>query len=308
MGRPERVAGDGKPELLAGSLELEAHGELELAAGERGGGLAKARRTEGSDVAGEVGVVEDVEGGDAGGEDFCVVALVFGEAEVVVVEEVERGYSAALEGVAADAGGTGVAEAGVIVVVAGDFVVGRAGVEGGADAEGEPVIGVDVAEQIETLEAILSGAAPFVVWQVLVLGEGVDSAGIAIEARERVLTLACEPASGLAAERQVEGVEESAASGLDLLDLAEAEVGARVVGGEDGVWREDRGVGVAGAEALDLDLTAIGGGEGECLVDLALDAEAVLKGVGGADVRVESGEVGGKVLKFVPGGRGKVGF
>jgi hypothetical protein len=212
MGHPERVAGDGKTEVLAGSLELEAHRELELAAGERGGGLAKARRTEGSDVAGEVGVVEGVEGGDAGGEDFCLVSLLFGEAEVVVVEEVERGCSAGLKGVAANAGGAGVAETGVIVVVAGGFVVGRAGVQVEADAEGEPVIGVDVAKQIETLEAILSGAAPFFVWQVLILGEGVDSAGIAIEARERVLTLPCEPASGVTAKRQVEGVEESAAS------------------------------------------------------------------------------------------------
>jgi len=70
-------------------LKLEAHRKLELAAGECGGWLAKARRTEGSDVAGEVGVVEDVEGGDAGGEDFCFVPFFFGEAEVVVVQEVE---------------------------------------------------------------------------------------------------------------------------------------------------------------------------------------------------------------------------
>jgi len=152
-----------------------------LAACECGGWLAKARGTEGSDVAGEVGVVEDVEGGDAGGEDFCFIALVFGEAEVAVVEEVERGYSTALEGVAADACGAGVAEAGVVVVVAGDLVVGRRGVDGEADAEGEPVIGIDVAEEIETLEAILKGAAPFVVGLVLVLGEGVDSAGIALK-------------------------------------------------------------------------------------------------------------------------------
>ena len=153
-----------------------------MAACECGGGLAEARGAEGSDVAGEVGVVEDVEGGGASGEDFGFVPFFFGQAEVVVVEEVERGCSAALEGVAGDAGGTGVAEAGVVEVVAGDFVVGRSGVEGGADAEGEPVIGVDVAEQIKALEAILSGAAPLVVGQVLVLGEGVDAAGVAVEA------------------------------------------------------------------------------------------------------------------------------
>ena len=51
--------------VLAGRLELEAHRELELAAGESGGWLAKARRTEGSDIAGEVGVVENVECGYA---------------------------------------------------------------------------------------------------------------------------------------------------------------------------------------------------------------------------------------------------
>src|SRR5258708_14350622 len=96
-------------------LKLEAHGELELAASECGGWLAEARRTEGSDIAGEVGVVEDVEGGDAGGEDFCFVSFVFGEAKVVVVEQVERGYSAALKGVAAKAVGTGVCEGGAIV-------------------------------------------------------------------------------------------------------------------------------------------------------------------------------------------------
>ena len=135
-----------------------------MAASQGGGGLAEARRAEGSDVAGEVGVVEDVEGGDAGGEDFGFVAFVFGEAEVVVVEEVERGDCAALEGVAADAGGTGVAEAGVVVVVAGDFVVGRCGVRVSADAEGEPVIGIDVAEEIEALKAILSESGPIRRW------------------------------------------------------------------------------------------------------------------------------------------------
>ena len=109
----------------ASRLKLEANGELELTASERGGWLAKERRTEGSDVAGEVGVVENVESGDTCGQDFCFVSLVFGEAKVVVVEKVERGYSAALKSVAANACRTGVAEAGVIVVVAGGFVVGR---------------------------------------------------------------------------------------------------------------------------------------------------------------------------------------
>ncbi len=44
------------------------------------------------------------------------------------------------------------------------------------------------------------------------------------------------------------------------MDLAEVEVWAQVVGGEAWVRREDRRVGVAGAEAFDLNLTAIGGG------------------------------------------------
>jgi len=106
------------------------------------------------------------------------------------------------------------------------------------------------------------------------------------------LTLSCEPARGLAAKGEVERVEESAASGLDLLDLSVVEVGAGVVGGEAGVWREDGRVGVTGAEAFDLDLTAIGGGEGEGFVDLTLDAGAVLVGVRSADGGVELGEVG----------------
>jgi hypothetical protein len=65
--RSSLAAKDDERRLFSSGLKLEADGELELAAGECGGGLAEARGTEGSDVAGEVGMVEDVEGGGAGG-------------------------------------------------------------------------------------------------------------------------------------------------------------------------------------------------------------------------------------------------
>ena len=57
-----------------------------------------------------------------------------GEEEVVVVEQVKGGDSTALEGIASDSGGAGVAEAGVVVVVAGGFVERRSGVESGVDS------------------------------------------------------------------------------------------------------------------------------------------------------------------------------
>ena len=278
--------------------EAVADGELELAAGAGGGGLAEAGGTEGSDVAGVVGAVEDVEGGEAGGKHTGVIVVGLGEVEVVGVEEVEGGYSAALKGVAANAGGAGVAEASVEVVGTGGLVVGRAGVESGVDAKGEPVIWVYIAGEVEGLKAVLAGTAPLVVGMVLVLGEPVDAASVAFEARERVLSLAGEDAAGLSAEAEVEGVEERAAAGFDLLDLAVVEIRARVVGREAGVWREDGRVGVAGAEALDLDLTAIGGGEGDSLVDLALDAGTVLERVRGADIGVEADDAGGRVASL----------
>ena len=128
------------------ALEAVADGELHLATGERGGGLLEERGAYGANVAGEVGVVEDIEGGDPGREKFCVVAGFFGETEVMAVEEVERRYATGLESVAVHARGAGVAEAGVVVVVSGGFVVGCAGVEGGVDAEREPVVGVDVSD------------------------------------------------------------------------------------------------------------------------------------------------------------------
>ncbi|WP_433968651.1 hypothetical protein [Tunturiibacter gelidiferens] len=174
---------------------------------EGGGGVLKERRAERADVAGVVGVIEDVEGGDSGGEELGFVACLPGETEVVVVDEVERGDPAGVERVASDAVGTGVAEAGVKVIVAGGLGVGRAGVEGGDDAERKPVIGVDVADEIEALTAVLIGATPFVVGVVLILREGVDASGVVFEAGEGVLGLTGEPASCLAAEGEVEGVE-----------------------------------------------------------------------------------------------------
>jgi len=168
--------------------------------------MLEERRVERADVAGEVGVVEDVEGGDSGGEKLGFVACLPGETEVVIIEEVERGDTAGLEGVASDAGGAGVAEAGVKVIIAGGLGVGRAGVEGGDDAERKPVIGVDVAYEIEALAAVLIGPTPFVVGVVLILGEGVDASGVFFEAGEGVLGLTGEPSVRPGAEGEVEGV------------------------------------------------------------------------------------------------------
>ena len=268
-----------------------------MTACEGGGGMLEERRAERADVAGEIGAVEDVERRDAGREKLCFVACVCGETKVVIVEEVERGDTAGWEGVASDAGGAGVAEPGVEVVVASGFGIGRAGVESCDDTEREPVIGVDVAYEIEALTTIEIGATPFVIGFVLILRKGIDTAGVVFEAGEGVLSLTREPASSLAAEGEVEGAEKIATSGLDLLNLTVVEIGAWVVGGENRVGWQDGGIGVAGAEGLYSDLATIGCGDGDGLVDLAFHADAVLDRVGRADVGVKADEVGGDVVK-----------
>src|ERR1700722_13687701 len=121
-------------------LEAVADGELQLAAGGGGGGLHESRGAEIADVAEIVGVVEDVESGDLGGEGSGAVVIA-AEAEVVGPSEVDGGGSAGVQGVAGDPSGAGVAEAGVVVVVAGGLGIRGAGVEGGGDAEREPVVG-----------------------------------------------------------------------------------------------------------------------------------------------------------------------
>jgi len=92
------------------------------------------------------------------------------------------------------------------------------------------------------------------------------------------------------------------------LNLAVVEIGAREVGGEVRVGREDGGVGVAGTEGLYSGLAAIGCGDCDGLVDLAFDADAVLDGVGRADVGVETGEIGGDVVEVEAGwdGEGRI--
>ena len=65
--------------------------------------MAVERGGEDADVIGEVGVVEDVESGDAEGHDAGVVVAGFGEVDIVVVEEIDRGGAPGLEGVATDA-------------------------------------------------------------------------------------------------------------------------------------------------------------------------------------------------------------
>jgi len=87
-----------------------------------------------------------------------------------------------------------VAEAGVVVVVAGGLVVGQVGVESYGDAHGEPVVGIDVADEVEALELAQRSTTPLGVGEILLLGEGVDAVGIVHEARDGVLSLSGEVA------------------------------------------------------------------------------------------------------------------
>jgi hypothetical protein len=107
------------------------------------------------------------------------------------------------------------------------------------------------------------------------------------------LGLPREPAAGPAAKREIECVDELASARFDLLDLADVWVGTRIDSGQAGIGRKDGRVGIAGAEALDLDGISIGGSDGDGLVDLVLDAEAGLDGVGSADVGGKANDAGG---------------
>ena len=64
-------------------------------------------------------MVEDVEGGHADRNHFVILTLRSLELEVVLPLEIDIGSGIGLEGVAAYAGGTGVAQAGMEVVGAG---------------------------------------------------------------------------------------------------------------------------------------------------------------------------------------------
>src|ERR1019366_851060 len=152
------------------------------------GWLHKAWGSERADVTRVVGVIEDVEGGEAGGEDFGLVSSGLGEMEVMVPEEVEVGCASTLESVATDSGGASIAETGVEVVVAGCLGIGRAGVETGVNPECEPAIGIDVSDEIEGVKAIEAGTSPVVIGVVLVLRETSDAAGIVFHAGEGVLS------------------------------------------------------------------------------------------------------------------------
>ena len=85
-------------------------------------------------------MVEDVEEGNANGNDFGVVALGLGEAEFVFPLEIEIGGGFGLQRIAAYGGGACVAKSRVVVVGAGGFGVGCARVYAGVNSEGEPVV------------------------------------------------------------------------------------------------------------------------------------------------------------------------
>ena len=118
----------------------------------------------------------------------------------MTVDEIERRHSTSCKSVSANASGPSVPKSRVVVVITGNFVIRRAGVECGANAKRKPVVGVDVSDQIEALKPVLISATPFSVWLVLVLRKGVDAAGVVFESRERVLALSRKPTSGLTSE------------------------------------------------------------------------------------------------------------
>ena len=96
--------------------------------------------------------------------------------------EIEVGGGFCLQGIAANPDGASVAESSVKVVGAGDFVVGRSGVEAGAEAESEPMIGVDIADDTEGVAAVEVTSTPFSVRVVLVLREVLDASRIVFRA------------------------------------------------------------------------------------------------------------------------------
>ena len=107
-----------------------------------------------------------------------------------------------------------------------------------------------------------------------------------------------EPSAGIASEEDIECVEKLAPTRFYLLDLTEGGIGTGI--GGTGSSRQNRGVGVAGSKALDLDPIAIGGGESDFLTELPLDTEAGLDRIRRANVGCLADDVAGDGRKVSP--------
>src|SRR6185312_10650586 len=166
------------------SSKPEACRELQLTSCLRGGGLTEQRRAQLPNIVGVVGLIQDIESGEAAAEHFLVVAARFCQVEVVAPEKIEVFRASRLQCRAANAGRTSITEAGVKVIAASGLGVRTAGVESGADAECKPMVGIDVADKVEGVQSVFVGASPLVVWMVLVLWKPVESLGIAHGPRE----------------------------------------------------------------------------------------------------------------------------
>ena len=92
------------------------------------------------------------------------------------------------------------------IIVAGNLVIRLPSVKRRVHAECEPVVGVDISYQVKALKPILIRSAPLGVRMVLVLGKGIDAAGIALESRQGVLRLAAKPSPRPAAKGEVKRV------------------------------------------------------------------------------------------------------
>lgn len=251
-----------------------------MASGLSDGWLLEERGADVAHVVDEVGMIEDVEGGDAEVDQVGVVAGGLAQLEVVFPEGVEVLRSGGMEGIAPDSGRAGVTEAGVVIVGPGQLRVRRARVERDGEAEREPVVLVDGSHEVEAVQAIEVRARPLRgVGVVLVLWVRVDASGVVIGTAQRVLHLAGEPASGVCAQGDVERVGGEAASGFDLLHEA-----ARGIGNLCVVGRK-RGVCVTRAETGDAGDAAVARRESELCGQLALDVEAVLNGIRRTQIR-----------------------
>ncbi len=96
-------------------------------------------------------------------------------------------------------------------IYAGRIGIGAAAVEGGSDAEREPVVWVDVADEIETLAAVGIGASPLGGRVVLILRIEENAACIVPIAGQRVLGSSPEPPAYAPLKGEIERVEDSAA-------------------------------------------------------------------------------------------------
>ncbi len=164
--------------------------------------------------------------------------LTFGlvQVKIMVPHEIEVGGTCCLQGIASDALWARVAETGVEVILAGEFGVRTSGVERCGDAKRKPVIGIDVADQVETVAAVEVGAGPLVAGSVLVLGEEADAAGVVEAASQAVLGLSVEPVANATTEGEIEVIGDGPALRFDLLYLAKTCVGT-------GCWRDGKAVG-----------------------------------------------------------------